>query len=310
MEKDGQVIYWRKMPKDNQMNATLCEIETKIIENKEQIKLLLGETPLFGAVGGSVSINLSNKSSDVDFYLITKNSPQQIIKTVILPEQYNLKVDFMCVSAPEVIEECQKYYTVPHDYPTRFYRKKCENEKIMKQKDYERSSFKREIVMRIFMAQHIIEFQNNSVKNYYMKMKKGLILLDIWDSYFERAYGNYYEYIKGHNNVLIRKYLYTIHEIFICHFLIESAEQLTINFQQMFTLPYSQYLNEIYGLCETLWEKNKNASLSKEKLLTENNVIVDEWIERKLEEIQNEMNLRKSLLKNSYFMLHSNKIVY
>ena len=64
---------------------------------------------------------------------------------------------------------------------------------IKKTKDVERADFKREMAMRIYLADQRLEFEHGSLKENYEKLKPGLRVLDIWDSHFNRAYGNYTE---------------------------------------------------------------------------------------------------------------------
>lgn len=227
-------------------NDMLETVHREIRKNIDQISTSIGAVPLFGAVGGSVSLNLANESSDIDFYLITSETSEKtsevIIKHVYCP---GIKLDFMCVPIDQLERACADYQKVSRFYPTRFYRNESETERIRKTRDVDRPDFKREMTARIFMADKIFEFVPGSVQKYYERLKKGLLLIDIWDSHFSRAYGNFYEKIVGNDNVLLRKYLYTISELTICYLLLTRKEKPAMNFERMFTPP----LLPIYRKC-------------------------------------------------------------
>ena len=293
-------------------NELLEQVNVMILEHKAQIESSLNCIPLFGAVGGSISLNLANLGSDIDFYLVTKDKPDEILKSIMFDGNEKKEIDFMCVSLNELEEACEKYIQEEHRYPTRFFRNQKDMIEIVASGDLYRPTFKREMIMRMFMADNILEFEKESVRKYYEILKKGLKLIDIWDSQFNRAYGNYHEQIKGRENVLIRKYLYTIHEIVTCHLLMAENETVVMNFKQMLEPPYYEYVSEIAELCDALWDKNSKMSLLKNKAYMTANKKLNNWIENKLEELLQEMKLRETYLKNNYLpfgksiILHNN----
>lgn len=221
-------------------NCLLEKVHGVIQKNKAKILEELEDKPLFGAVGGSVALNLANRSSDVDCYIVTQSNtfskiPKGVITTSI--DCSDMKLDFMCLTIEELVKECIEYDKVEHNYPTRFFRKECEMDIIKKTKDVERADFKREMAMRIYLADQRLEFEHGSLKENYEKLKPGLRVLDIWDAHFNRAYGNYTEKIKNQKVVLLRKYLYTISEITICYLLLLRKEKPIMNYEHMFAPP-------------------------------------------------------------------------
>ncbi len=221
-------------------NELLGNLHDVIEKNSKQIISSLDCKPLFGAVGGSLSLNLANKSSDVDCYIVTDSDTTYSQREVPLTYTVflkDLKLDFMCVPINELIEKCTEYYNQKHIYPTRLHRELNEMDRIKNTKDIARPDFKREMVMRIYLADKIFEFKKNSAKESYERLKKGLRFIDIWDAHFSRAYGNYYETIEGHETVLLRKYLYTISEITICHLIMSRKEKPIMNYKHMFAPP-------------------------------------------------------------------------
>lgn len=287
------------------MNELLDKVVNIIENNTSGIAAQIGELPLFGAVGGSISLNLANSKSDIDMYAVMQNSYR--INTEVSVCQVRLQdieLDIMCVPIDELQRECINYDSVEHIYPTRFHRKAGETEKIKGLKDIERPDFKREMVMRIFQSVPIIEFGQGTVQGGYGLLKQGLKLIDIWDMHFSRAYGNFHENIKDREKVLLRKYLYTISEITICNQLMLENKRPIMDFEQMFTPTYCIY-KDIYliNVCKKLWEQNRqcDADKSKKYVLLDNKL--NNWIEMQLKELIIRMEKKENWLRNTYLTL-------
>lgn len=283
-------------------NKRLEDAHSQIQMNMQQIKESIHGTPLFGAVGSSTALNLANKHSDVDVYLVINNDAHSLSGVNIYNFSFSgIEYEFICVPIDELIQECEKYNAIEHRYPTRFYRTQDETDKIKLTEDSERPDYKREMVMRIYMADSILEFEKGSAKKNYEKLKKGCLLIDIWDSYFNRAYGNYYEKIKGHEQVLLRKYLYAISEMTICRLLLKEYKKPIMDFKRMFTVPYCPYADtEIIGLCNKLWEDNQTINTCKENTYIPANLYLNQWMEKQLSELVSEMNKKEDFLRSSY----------
>lgn len=280
-------------------NKMLKKVECLIANSKDEIASRLGCVPLFGAIAGSWSLNLANEKSDIDIYMITQDVPEKTLQSI---EINNLgKVDCTCVALDEVIEACEDYVKCEHRYPTRFFRGEKETLAITKNVGRERPDFKREIVMRIFIAEKIFEFQKGAIHKNYEKLKSGLLLIDVWDAYFNRAYGNYIESIKNNQIVLLRKYLHTISEIMICYQIIDRTEKVDMNFVYTFTAPLHYSVDEeIAGIFNKLWDKNKRESLPKTKATIISDEKLNSWIETNLEELLDKMRVDEPYLRTSY----------
>ena len=176
-------------------NQLLQTIDGQLLHQKQWLAGQLGSKPLFGAVGGSVSLNLGSDGSDIDFCLVTEgeieNGPSKTLRI------NNTEIDFTCVALGDILTECELFSRKSIRYPTKFYRDPSEEEEIVKSKEQDRPGFKREIVMRIFLADEILEFEKGTVAAARGAAKDALKLIDIWDYHFTRAYGNYFEKIKN-----------------------------------------------------------------------------------------------------------------
>lgn len=282
------------------MNKCLEDVCEKILTNVPHIRKEIGGIPLFGAVGGSMSLNLANKSSDIDFYMVVKDEPGKTAgehKKLCISD---MVVDFMCIPLDELVRECEKYSGEERRYPTIFYRSESEKDKIRLNKDAERPDFKREVVGRIYLSDKILEFEPGAVRKNYGKLNKGCRLIDLWDYHFNRAFGNYHEKIVGKEKVLLRKYLYTVSEITICQWLLVRNEKPVMDFKQMFTRPYCLYEdNEIIKICNELWEENRKTDMDKKEKFIFPVIYLNRWIEMQLTILLSEMQKKENYLKNS-----------
>lgn len=287
-------------------NEILEKAGRVIQENKELITAELKCKPLVGAVGGSVSLNLTNTSSDIDFYLVTEEQEgEDILRTVFLD---GVKVDFMCVTLNVLFKECERYFNLEHKYPTRFYRSQIEMDDIISKQDIERVDFKREMIIRIFLADEIFEFKKDEVEIVYNKLKRGLRLIDVWDYHFSRAYGNYYEKVKGKEKVLLRKYLYIISQITICTMLLQNNKAV-MNYLQMFEKPHCVYENEeIIDICRRLWKENFQSKIKKNKNYIVSESKLNQWIEENLDKVLYSMKENKNVLEKKFFLYDESKI--
>lgn len=289
-------------------NEKLGNVSNVIWKNRDSMAIgnRGGFVPLFGAVGGSISLNLANEGSDIDFYLITEEQEgKDVIRTVHLE---NMEIDFMCVPMDELVEECEKYAIQNHRYPTRFYRNESEMNNIIHQKDIERPDFKREMIMRIFLADEILEFKQDAMAECYKRLKKGLLLIDIWDYHFNRAYGNYHEHVEGRENVLLRKYLYIISQIVTCYMLLND-KKIWMNYRQMLIDAMDIYMdNEIFEICNDLWMENSRVFIGKNKVYMTANLKLNEWIEGSLVKLLRDMKNKEKFLRSQYLTVDSSKI--
>lgn len=248
---------------------------------------------LFGAVGGSVSLGLNNRTSDTDYYIVTDQIGQNDVELMELRIE-GKDIDFMCVNIETIINKINEYNDCQHFYPTYFYRKKNMESKILTVKDYNRPDFPREVIMRIFLADEILEFTEGSIQKYYEKIKDGLLKIDIWDYHFTRAYGNYQNYIKDKDEVLVRKYLYTIHQLFTCDWIINCKGKPPMDFHKLLFTQKDSWIIEKAGELQRI---NQNATNQKEKQKIACDKDLNLYIQKQLEETLNEMKISEKCLR-------------
>ena len=270
----------------------------QLIERNIDIKEdRLNAIALFGAVGGSWSFNLANESSDIDFCLVVewKNKKGEMIQTEIIEGEL---IDFVCVSLSDIMDVWEEYHNHIHNYPTRFYRSKEEMEKMIQQKDSERIDFLREILIKIFLTEKVIEFQKGILEANQDNIQKNLCLIDVWDYEFNRAYGNYYEKIYNKEKVPVRKYLYTIHQMVTCYELMRGGK-LVMDFEQILDSG-SNYDSWLKDICLKLFNRNKLCGVDKAENYVQADIRLNDWIKKGLEEILGEMQQKEKYLRNHY----------
>lgn len=284
-------------------NETLDRCMSMIQENAGRIEEELECRLLFGAVSGSISLNLSNASSDVDCCLVVDGRSKGFsgirIKRI---DRAGMGLDCFYAPLREIEAECITYGAVGRKYPTRFYRSQEETDEIVNRKDHERPGFLKEMVMRIYLADKRMELQKGSVENAYGNLKEGLRLIDIWDAYFSRAYGNYWERIREQEQVSVRKYLYTISEIMVCRAVLKGMRPV-MDFEYLVGGGGAGIEQPVLELCRALWEKNRCSSIAKEKSYTLTIPYLNIWIENQLEELVDRMRKKEDFLKEAYLPL-------
>lgn len=289
-------------------NEALKRIDAIILENGKTIADRLGCKLLFGAVGGSYSLNLASRCSDIDCYLIVDGRLQnEMVQTVDLN---GTQIDFICVNLAEILQECRKFKVEQRQYPTRFYRSREENTLYQKLKEIERPGFKREMPIRIFLAEEILEFEKGSVDAVYSKVSDCLRLVDICDYFFNRAYGNYYESIETEEKVLLRKYLYTISQISICYMILDHAEMIMDYKRMIGNLPYICNDRELRQLCNKLWTKNNSEVTKKSKSYVNSEAILNKWIVENLDKILRRIESEEVILKKQIYVYDADSVRY
>ncbi len=284
-------------------NESLDRTNHFIKQNIADIANVIGVTPLFGAATGSISLHLANDAtSDMDMFLVTKENPEKLWN--VIKKSEGVKLDVWSISIDELMQVCDSYAAKKHNYPTILSRTKEETEKIKLVKHFhERPDFKREMTMRIFMPDALLEFYQGSVAESYEKLHNGLKLIDIWDAHYNRIYGNYHEKIKEDERIAIRKYLYTISEISICKQLTMKIRP-NMNFTHIFDCTYYEYGGaRIREMCRELWQRNKTGALAKENMYTDAKPDLNDWIGEMLVELLEEMKQNYDYLSNHYLTL-------
>lgn len=244
------------------VSAELCNY---VNCQEREIEEQCGGKILFGAVGGSYSLGLQNRTSDVDVYLMLENLDFQGVKTVHHTFRVNesaVSGDFLCIDYHQALEELRNYLFKEKKYPTKFYYTDEEKKNYLEKKDMERPDFMRGMFYRIFLADELIG--QKEAKKFLAEYGRKLKVKDIVDYQFSRVYGNYKEKIEGKRRVEIRKYLYCIHEVLTCKSLMESAKKPPMLFMDL--LEKSKLDVGLNKILLDLYEWNLRAEVGKEHL--------------------------------------------
>lgn len=185
---------------------------------------------VIGNIDGSISRGINNNTSDVDMHLFGITEDEKIVYELFAEPAtingseyiYDLSVHVFDAT----IKALETYNAIEKKYPTVFYR--TEEEKQIYSSNnlhwngryrpdgeiYELSQLL--LADTIFVNKRYMNLVD--LKEFYTRFKT----IDVMDLQFVRAYGNYNNLMKdGQEFVLVRKYLYTLYEIFCCNYIIE-----------------------------------------------------------------------------------------
>lgn len=276
------------------MSEYLIDLTKLILKNSLSISKELEIEPLVCAIGGSVSIGLSNKASDIDVYMVTSDNT---IFDGVFHKKINIDgviFDFMCINIGLCERAIKDYNSITHKYPSCSFRS-VEEEKIIREtKDMLRLSFPREMVGRIYSSHVIGEFVEGEGEKNYQRLSGALSINQLWDSYYCRAYGNYKEFVVGCNKVVVRKYLHIIFELMVCYYLSFNNE-IMLSFEHLLdnsVLIHGDIKNRINNLLET----NASAVEKKEKYYIDSDPVLNNWIEKNLEDALNEFKVSEAVI--------------
>lgn len=279
----------------------VADITQAIVNSTSTIEDVLGHTILFGAVGGSYSMRLQNSSSDIDCYLVIDGNPSSgvIQKQIMLSiQREQVPVDFMCVSYRAILDEIEAYIKRPKLYPTVLFRTEAEQEQNVKEKDILRPDFKRSMLFRILLSDHIIN--EAMARERHAEFTGGILIRDIIDYQFTRIYGNYSEAIDRQQLVSLRKYLYVIHEICTCEALMNFPQKPPMDFLYLMkrTLP-GQHLKSKVAL---LYHKNRQRAGPKTQEMVPQDGELNNFIARAIERISNYLKTNMGNTEVLYFL--------
>lgn len=130
-----------------------------VVNSNTKIEQEIGCRIVFGAVGGSYSLGLQSRNSDIDFYLIVDD--EQLVQVVhkkinLLIQKKHVTIDFMCVSYQEILREIERYKSLQKKYPSVKYRTEKEWRENINKGDIDRPDFKRSILFRVLLSDGII----------------------------------------------------------------------------------------------------------------------------------------------------------
>ncbi len=253
---------------------------------------------LFGRIAGSKTQGLSSKASDNDFCFFCEKKEGyanplyygQIYKTAdLLGEQVEFEIGYLLYDKVknDVMERYNRNYI---NYPTNFYRSQKEKEEyspsnlpklMMHRKEYAFVMFQLLILGdTIWAASDMNEFDFNEL----YKMEK---TIDILDTYFVRAYGNFKFFMNNEDKVLVRKYLYTFSQIFAMEWLLTRKTKPPVDFK---TLENELLVDtEIRKILDEYFELNKNSFIYKSEYKEKANEFLNRYIANSLENLKQEI---------------------
>lgn len=298
-------------------NEEKAVIESTLDEIQKKYKV----TVLFGSIIGSRSMNLNNNTSDLDFYLIFENSRHNnnhnrnqkqkdiTINWLFPPDieiiskyiQYNrkdklkTKIDFVCFEIYRVLDSVNDYISNNTKFPTYYYKKGISNDD---------GQF---LIYRILSSDYL--WDRKYIKKNYEKLKKTFVKINILDYYFTRARGNLDNYLQD-ERVRVRKYLYTLHEIYCIKWILTYNSIPPLDFYEL----YKEFANNVISRkIEFLLEINKGnynsqySSISKENLIIEQDTHLYNYIENELNMISEQI---KNLELESLIEPNQNSLLY
>lgn len=257
------------------MNLELIQIIHNYLDkNIKELECEIHREVLFGALGGSYSVGLENLTSDIDFYLICSGEYDDKVLCLSKEFEYNgqeRKIDFMCVGIETAYKQ-NILYKKNGNYPSCFYRN-LHQDKIAQLPDIQRPDFPKDVLFRTLMSDNI--WKNSSVGYDLGAINRYICVMDVLDYNYIRAYGNYVNYIENKDVVMLRKYLYALHEIFTCLWVVRYAEK-----------PPMDFINLLKGFCDLkiknkvkqMYNLNKNADKSKRHCLVAADIEINQYI--------------------------------
>lgn len=281
------------------MNDRKMEFNDLVNIVRTQFRERYNEEVLILALGGSHSLGFANHTSDIDMYLIYSQSQEKNGREVPLLSSFHdksfmIKVDVMSVALGDILAQIEEYKQVEHIYPTYLHQSKKEAEEKRSTKDVNRDDFVRGMVFRTILTDFV--WINKDRNIFFHLFHRGLESRDVVDFYYTRAKGNYEHAICGRNEVLCRKYLYTLHEILYCIWIIEHRTIPPMLFGE---LRFICKKDSVQGEIDKLISLNNFGHSEKEKMMVVANDELNVFIKDNLIKIENEIDsLRGVYLKN------------
>lgn len=288
--------YWNKIFFQTTLELNKEEIYScffsQIVPKLEKNKFY----PLFGNIDGSISRGMNNNTSDVDMHVFGETNNDEIIYELISEEgeikEKNIVFDIAAHSANIAKQRLSEYNKKIKKYPTIFYRSEDEKEIYSMEKIHWNVRYRPDgeifELLQFLIADSIFirkkdEKLINMQELYYMYKT-----VDMMDLQFVRAYGNYNNLIKDNQDaVLVRKYLYTLYEIFFCKWILKYKSRPPLIFLELFK---KQDLDKEQQDCILeVFNLNKNAGEHKTKNKCERKPVLNTYIKKSLEQLITEI---------------------
>ncbi len=269
---------------------------------------------LFGRVAGSVTQGLNSKASDNDFLVfVTKkdgytglsydDSEMQsrgvkeerqdpyeghIYYTREL-DQCQIEYEMGYIVFEEALKRINDHKNVlKTGYPSCFYRSKEEKERcnnlhpqLRKRDEYP------DMMILLLLMDDYMWVKSGDVDPEIVSLYKTEKIIDILDTYYVRAYGNYEHFIKDKESVPVRKYLYTMDHLTKMKWLIEKGTKSPVNFIKTMngiTIP-----QDVKESVEKYLLMNKDSEVYKTKYYERSDEHLNTYIGDSLEQIRSDM---------------------
>lgn len=242
-----------------------------VFEQNNNVKVIAA------SIGGSVSIGLSNNTSDYDVYFLYENGNAPLFQKLRL-EKYSKSIDCWSDCFSNCISECKTFFYSHKDFPTILTRGL--NEKA--------DDVKFGLLCSIFLTDSFF-LCDLFFEEKYESVKSLFYIREICDYWYSRAYGNYYKFIKNHEKVNLRKYLYTVWQCLYMHRCLEEKRAPVQDFLLLLNASKDILDSNIEIIVKNLFELNKNSSVSKEDNFVAISIELDSWIEKNLKVIENKI---------------------
>ena len=249
--------------------------------------------PLFGNLDGSISRGMSNNTSDVDMHIFGETDHIDIALELSYAEASlrNRKVTYdIALHAYNItLESLTDYNARNKKYPTVFYRTEKEKNAYSPQHIHWNIRYRPDgeifELLQFLIADTIFIRKIQEEKIGLQKMYEKYRTIDILDLQFVRAFGNYNNLMKDdQKEVLVRKYLYTLYEIFFCNWILEKQTRPPLDFRELFR---GQALEEdIIENIIQVFDFNQNAAEHKSKQKCPRQPLVNSYICEKLTTLQ------------------------
>ncbi len=246
----------------------------------------------FGNMDGSISRGLSNSSSDVDMHVFGETDDDTITYRLLVGEAQidgqNISYDLAPHSQNVTFQSVKEYDSRKRRYPSNFYRTDEEREKYSPEKIHWNVRYRDDGEMfeytQFLIANTCFISKNHQYANEIERFYKKIRTIDLMDLQYVRAYGNYQNVIMGKVKVLVRKYLYTLYEIFICNWIMMYHSKPSMVFGEL--MDKQDLTDEEREAFNSLLKTNAEAKEHKTKLMCESNPVINRYICNKLDDLK------------------------
>lgn len=281
------------------LSENMKKLYSILSENYDKIEKRIHAKILFGRVGGSGAQGLKSESSDDDLHLFITGGEelrQNAIRESGLPDiqggnicpyefEYQGKVfeidtDFIFwdIVKEKIIQENK----VVKQYPSVLCRDESawnEDKNLSATVRY-RNDFGSWLFQLFLLSDSIWlpkDFDDRQLNDLYKQRKT----IDIMDAFFLRAYGNYCKFLKDRKEVLVRKYLYTIHHLETIIWIAENRTKPPFLFQKLVEL--ADLDQSVKERIRHYYDLNSRSDVYKTRYKEKSSARIDSYIAERLD---------------------------